>query len=121
MRLRVTRGLNRTQPSNLQLCSNQSTNHNSWFGVRETTRILLPRVSIFCRSAIIAQGLISLFKSTYTFKRHFLAKNPNFSVIGLVLKPDLFFSLNLNSVSVLIRTSVTHFNISQSYVFVFDI
>ena len=26
--------LNRTQPTNLQLYSDQSTNHNSWFGVR---------------------------------------------------------------------------------------
>ena len=35
--------LNRTQPSNLQLCSNQSTNHNSWFGVRGPQ----PRVTMF--------------------------------------------------------------------------
>ena len=36
-----------TQPTNLQLCSNQSTNHNSWFGVRESQKILLPRIPIF--------------------------------------------------------------------------
>ena len=42
--------LNRTQPSNLQLCSNQSTNHSSWFGVRgppQNTSVPSPHV---CKS-----------------------------------------------------------------------
>ena len=36
-----------TQPTNLQLCSNQSTNHNAWFGVTGNPKIVLPRVPIF--------------------------------------------------------------------------
>ena len=39
--------LYRTQPNNLKLCSNQSTNHNSWFGMRGPPKILLTRVPIF--------------------------------------------------------------------------
>ena len=39
--------LNRTQLTNLQLYSNQSTNHDSWFGVRGPPKILLPWVPTF--------------------------------------------------------------------------
>ena len=46
--------LNRTQRINLQLRSNQSTNHNSWLKVRGPPKILLPGVPIFVdRSQII--------------------------------------------------------------------
>ena len=45
--------LNRTQPTNLQLCSNQSTNHNSLFGVKGPPEIILPRVPIFVDPAYV--------------------------------------------------------------------
>ena len=40
------RPLNRTQPTNLQLYYNQSTNHSPWFGVMGPQKILLPRAPI---------------------------------------------------------------------------
>ena len=38
--------LNRTQPTNFQLCSNHWTNHNSWFGVKGPSKMLLPQVPV---------------------------------------------------------------------------
>ena len=39
--------LNRTQPTDVQLCCNQLINHNSWIGVRGGAKIFLPGVFIF--------------------------------------------------------------------------
>ena len=47
--------LNRTQPTNLQLCSNQSTNHNSWFRVwraPQNTFALTPYICVSVPSSM---------------------------------------------------------------------
>ena len=48
--------LSRAQPFNLQLCSNQSTNHNSWFGVRgppKTVFALSPHIRSLLRGTVL--------------------------------------------------------------------
>ena len=42
--------LKRTESSNLQLCSSQSTNHSSWFGVRGPLKNTFAPSSHVCRS-----------------------------------------------------------------------
>ena len=42
--------LNRTKPANLQLCSSQLINQNSWFGVRGTPKNTFALSPHICRS-----------------------------------------------------------------------
>ena len=60
--------LNCTQLTNLQLCSDQSTNHNSQFGVRGPPEILLSRVPIFIDRTLSKSFTIKLQE----FKNHVL-------------------------------------------------